>query len=171
MSAPLLDDVWKRRGINILWDGDTLTTLDAAKKVISLRRFFDLYQAGWPEDDIPWIGEDALMVAGLDVAIDALTPEEAEPWIEQQVYTKIQDFQSAFDSQASLIFWMADQNRWQETTGEIEYNWHLAGKFNNQLLPIGRCIWNGAQSGVRRIENNDTHGKNRWIGLHHHRIS
>ena len=32
MSEPLLDDVWKRRGINILWDGGTLTAMDAAKK-------------------------------------------------------------------------------------------------------------------------------------------
>jgi hypothetical protein len=50
MSTPLLDDVWKRRGINILWDGKMLTEMGAAKKVVSLRRFFDLYQAGWPKD-------------------------------------------------------------------------------------------------------------------------
>ena len=171
MSEPLLDDVWKRRGINILWDGGTLTAMDAAKKVISLRHFFELYQDGWPDDEMPWIEDDALMVAGLDVAIDAMTPEESELWIEQQVYTKIQDFQSAFDSQASLIFWKADQNRWHESTGEVEYHWHLAGKFNDPLLPIGRCIWIGAQSGVRLIEKNDSSGNSRWIGLHHNRIS
>lgn len=171
MSSPLLDDVWKRRGINILWDGETLTEMKAAKKVVSLRQFFDLYQAGWPEDDIPWIGGNALMVAGLDVAIDATTPEEAALWIEQQVYTKIQDFQSVFDGQASLIFWMADQGRWHETVGEVEYHWHLAGKYNGQQLSIGRCIWNGAQSGVRRIENINKSGTSRWVGLHHTRIS
>ena len=171
MSTPLLDDVWKRRGISILWDGEMLTTMGAAKKVISLRRFFDLYQANWPEEKIPWIDGNALMVAGLDVAIDVMSPEEAVSWIEQQVYTKIQDFQSFFDSNASLIFWMSDQNRWHETTGEVEYHWYLAGKYNDQLLPIGRCIWNGAQSGVRRIENKDSDGKSRWMGLHHNRIS
>ena len=81
MNQVLLDDVWKRKGINILWDGEVLTDLDAASKVVSLRRFFELYEAGWPEDQIPWINDSALMVAGLDVAIDALTPEEAESWI------------------------------------------------------------------------------------------
>ncbi len=52
MNAALLDDVWKRRGISILWDGDTLTQFEAASKVISLRRFFELYEANWPEEDI-----------------------------------------------------------------------------------------------------------------------
>ena len=171
MNQPLLDDVWKRKGINILWDGNVLSEMDAASKVISLRRFFELYEAGWPEDQIPWIDEHALMVAGLDVAIDALTPEEAEPWIEQKVYTKIQDYQTEFDSQCSLIFWMADRNRWKEKPDDVEYDWHLTGKHQGKLLPIGRCIWNGAQSGVRRIEINDSTGKPSWIGLHHHRIS
>jgi hypothetical protein len=171
MNPPLLDDVWKRKGINILWSGNTLSELGAASNVISLRRFFELYEAGWPDDQIPWINDSALMVAGLDVAIDALSPEEAEPWIEQQVYTKIQDYQTEFDSQCSLIFWMSDQNRWKEKPGEVEYDWHLTGKYQGQLLPIGRCIWNGAQNGVRRIETTDSNGKQHWIGLHHHRIS
>lgn len=77
MNAALLDDVWKRRGISILWDGDTLTQFEAASKVISLRRFFELYEANWPEEDIPFINNDAVMVAGLDVMIDALEPDEA----------------------------------------------------------------------------------------------
>lgn len=171
MNPSLLDDVWKRKGINILWSGIALNELGAASKVISLRRFFELYDAGWPEDLIPWIDDNALMVAGLDVAIDALSPEEAEPWIEQQVYTKIQDYQSNFDSQCSLIFWMADHSRWKEKPDEVEYDWHLTGKHQDQLLPIGRCIWNGAQNGVRRIETIDPSGKHHWIGLHHHRIS
>ncbi len=171
MRPPLTDDVWIRRGINILWDGETLAQLEAAPKVISLRRFFELFESGWPEDQIPFINDNALMVAGLDVAIDALAAEEAEHWIEQEVYTKIQDFQSFFDSQCALIFWMAEKSRWRENASENSYEWHLSGKYKGQLLPIGRCIWNGAQNGVRRIEITDAKGKNQWIGLHHHRIS
>lgn len=48
MNPALNDDVWKRRGISILWDGDTLAHLQATDKVISLRRFFELYEANWP---------------------------------------------------------------------------------------------------------------------------
>lgn len=167
MNAALTDDVWKRRGISILWDGHTLAQFQAASKVISLRRFFELHDADWPEDDIPFINDDAVMVAGLDVLIDAMEPDEAIDWVEQQVYSKIQSFQYRFDSHCALIFWMADKNRWKENAGDNSYDWWLSGKYLHQTLPIGRCIWNGAQNGVRRIEV----GQGQWIGLYHPRIS
>ncbi len=167
MNAILRDDVWKRRGISILWDGDILTQFQAADKVISMRRFFEFYEANWPEESIPFIQNDAVMVAGLDVIIDSLSPEDAVDWVEQQVYSKIQDFQSAFEGDCALIFWMAESNRWKENISDNSYEWLLAGKYSQQRFPIGRCIWNGAQSGVKRIET--TQGK--WIGLHHNRIS
>ncbi|MFC1337523.1 MAG: 5'-nucleotidase [gamma proteobacterium symbiont of Clathrolucina costata] len=170
MNPPLTDDVWKRKGINILWSGELLAELSAAPKVVSLRRFFELQDAGWPEEDMPWVNDSALMVAGLDVAIDALPIEEAEGWIEQQVYTKILDFQDCFEGQMSLIFWMADHARWYETPGESAYEWYLDGKQRGQRLALGRCIWNGAQNGVRRIEA-AINGKDQWVGLHHYRIS
>lgn len=165
MNPPLKDNVWERHGINILWDGDTLTRLQAADKVISLRRFFELYEASWPEDDIPFINDSALVVAGLDVLIDSLEPELALEWLEQQVYSKIHDFQSVFD--CALIFWMAEKDRWKENPSHNSYEWLLSAKFKNQLFPIGRCIWNGAQSDVSHIENQ----QGQWIGLYLHRIS
>lgn len=166
MSAALLDDVWKRRGISVLWDGETLSQFNAASKIISLRRFFELYEAGWPEEDMPFINDNAVMVAGLDVMIDALEPDEAVDWVEQQVYTKIQSFQSSVDN-CALIFWMAEKNRWLENAGENSYSWWLSGNYRQQTFPIGRCIWNGAQNGVKRIES----AKGEWLGLYHQRIS
>ena len=80
MSSVLLDDVWKRRGISVLWDGDTLSQLNAVSKIISLRRFFELYEANWPEDELPFINDSAIMVAGLDVIIDALEPDDIVDW-------------------------------------------------------------------------------------------
>jgi hypothetical protein len=166
MNAALRDDVWKRRGISVLWDGDTLSQFNAASKIISLRRFFELYEAGWPEDDMPFINDSAVMVAGLDVMIDALTLEEVVDWVEQQVYTKIQSFQSSVDN-CALIFWMAEKSRWLENASENSYNWWLSGNYRQQNFPIGRCIWNGAQNGVKRIESE----KGQWLGLYHQRIS
>lgn len=170
MNTPLTDNVWKRRGINILWSGKALTELKAAPKVVSLRRFFELQENGWPEEEIPWVNDAALIVAGLDVAIDALPMEEAEDWIEQQVYSKILDFQGCFEGQSSLIFWMADEKRWSEVAGDNAFEWYLDGQYKGQRLALGRCIWNGAQNGVRRIEVSEN-GKANWVGLHHHRIS
>lgn len=166
MNAALLDDVWKRRGISVLWDGDTLSQFNAASKIISLRRFFELYEAGWPEVNVPFINDSAVMVAGLDVMIDALTPDEVVDWVEQQVYTKIQSFQSSVDN-CALIFWMAEKSRWLENASENSYNWWLSGNYRQQNFPIGRCIWNGAQNGVKRIES----PQGKWLGLYHQRIS
>jgi hypothetical protein len=162
------DDVWKRRGVSILWDGDTLVKMDAASKVISLRRFFDLFEEGWPEDRLPLVQNGALMVAGIDVSIDALNPEAAIKWMEDEVYPKIYDFQSWAGSDFSLILWMTDQNRWKENTSANTYEWHLGGKHKGGLFPIGRCIWNGAQNDVRHIEVGD---QGKWIGLYLERIS
>ncbi len=51
MKAPLEDDVWTRRGINVLWDGAALTRIGPVAAAISLRRFFTLDALGWPEDE------------------------------------------------------------------------------------------------------------------------
>ncbi len=167
MMQPLLDDVWKRRGTSILWDGESLGQLGAAPHVISLRRFFELYNEGWPDKSLPLVNDAALIVAGLDVAIDALNPQDAIDWVEQEVYTKLYEFQNWSDGQLALIFWMADKERWIPNVSDNSFSWHLSGKFRGQKFPIGQCIWNGAQSGVRHIESST--GK--WLGLYHHRIS
>ncbi len=33
MNTVLRDDVWKRRGISVLWDGETLSQFDAVPKI------------------------------------------------------------------------------------------------------------------------------------------
>lgn len=171
MNPPLTDDVWTRRGVNVLWDGEALARLGAATRAVSLRRFFELGAAGWPEAETPLVNDAALLVAGLDAAIDALEPEEADDWLSQTVYPRIHGFQNAFDGQCALIFWMADPGRWRENSGEGTFDWHLGGKHKGQLLPLGRCLWDGAYVGVRRIEETPAGGKPRWIGLYLPRIS
>lgn len=142
MNDVLTNDKWKRRGISVLWCGKTLAELNAASQVISLRQFIGYYEAGWP-DDMPLLNDDGLYVAGLDVAVDALSPEDALEWLESEIYEMIYDFQNHAD--AALIFWMPDQGRWKEDLTTGTYNWCLAGKYDAQMFPLGKCIWNGAQ--------------------------
>jgi hypothetical protein len=168
MNSAMKDDVWKRRGISVLWDGNTMAKMDAASSVISLRRFFELFEESWPEEKMPLVKGRALIVAGVDVSIDALNPEAAIKWMEDEVYPKIYDFQSWAGSDFSLVLWMADQNRWKENTSANTYEWLLGGKQKGELFPIGRCIWNGAQNDVRHIEAGD---QAKWIGLYLERIS
>ncbi len=168
MSGVLTDDKWKRRGISVLWCGKTLAELNAASQVISLRQFIGFYEAGWPED-IPLVNDDGLYVAGLDVAVDALSPEDALQWLESEIYEMIYDFQNHAD--AALVFWMPDQGRWKEEVTTSNYHWCLAGKYDAQVFPLGQCIWNGAQKDVRRIESAFNGKNNEWLGLYLERIS
>lgn len=168
MSGVLTDDKWKRRGISVLWCGKTLAELNAASQVISLRQFIGYYEAGWP-DDMPLLNDDGLYVAGLDVAVDALSPEDALEWLESEIYEMIYDFQNHAD--AALIFWMPDQGRWKEDLVTSTYKWCLAGKYDGQMFPLGQCIWNGAQKDVRRIESVCGGKTHEWLGLYLERIS
>ena len=38
----LQDDVWKRRGMSLLWGGETLSALAQPLSVVSIRQFFAL---------------------------------------------------------------------------------------------------------------------------------
>lgn len=168
MSGVLTDDKWKRRGISVLWSGKTLAELNAASQVISLRQFIGFYKAGWP-DDMPLVNDDGLYVAGLDVAVDALSPEDALEWLESEIYEMIYDFQNHAD--AALVFWMPDQGRWKEDLTTSKYHWYLAGQYDAQIFPLGQCIWNGAQKDVRRIESASSSKSSEWLGLYLERIS
>ena len=71
----------------------------------------------------------------------------------------------------ALIFWMAEKNRWKENSGEGTFDWHLGGQHQGQLLPLGRCLWDGAYADVRPIEEPGPKGSVKWIGLYLPRIS
>ena len=69
-------DVWKRRGVSLLWGGQTLSVLTEPQSVVSIRQFFAL-QSNWP-DELPCNAGKTLVVAGLEGCIDILKPSEAE---------------------------------------------------------------------------------------------
>lgn len=171
MKAPLEDDVWTRRGINVLWDGTALARIGPVSAVISLRRFFDLDGLGWPEEETPLPDDQALVVAGLDVALDALDPADIEDWSEQALYPCIQEFQSVFAGRRALIFWMPDKDRWLENSGEGGFDWRLGSGAQGPRLALARLLWDGAYQDVRRIEEPGDKGVSRWIGLYLARIS
>jgi hypothetical protein len=173
MKAPLLDDIWTRRGISILWDAETLASLCTPSQVVSLRHFLQLHGMDWPEDRLALVNDKALVVAGLESAIDALPPEEAVVWLEKTVYHAIVDYQREVargGDQAALILWIADHKRLDYRTSDDTHYWHCGTEYKGQQIPLSRCLFNGAQDGLRRIvvggNNTDT-----GVGLHHPRIS
>lgn len=166
MSSILLDNVWQRTGISVIWDNPVLAKLVKNNRAISLREFFLYYENSWPENEMPFINNDMLLVAGLDAALDTLEAQNAEEWVTQEVYKRIYDFQIWAQGQYALVFWMSKQDRWKEHLENNRYTWHCDGKDKGKEIELGSGIWNGAQLSVRKIETD-----NRWIGLYLNRIS
>ena len=166
MNPILLDDVWQRKGISVIWDNTILAKLVKDNRAISLREFFFYYEKGWPDDDMPFINNDLLLVAGLDAALDTLEAQNAEEWVTQEAYKRIYDFQGWAEGQYALVFWMTKQDRWKEHLENNRYTWLCDGKDRGKEIELGSGIWNGAQLSLQKIESD-----NRWIGLFLDRIS
>lgn len=174
MQSPLTGDVWTRRGISLLWDAQTLHDLCKPNEVISLRRFLRLLSEGWPDDSLPLVRDQALVMAGLEGCMDALPPQEACDWLEQTIYPAIISFQrevAGGADQAALVLWLADGRRIDYHTSDDTYYWHCGTEFKGQQIPLSRCLFNGAQSDLRRIHVTRDRDPEHWAGLYHPRIS
>lgn len=166
MNPVLLDDVWQRKGISVIWDNPVLAKLVKDNRAISLREFFSYYENSWSNNDMPFINNDLLLVAGLDAALDTLEAQNAEEWVTQEVYKRIYDFQNWAEGQYALVFWMSKQDRWKEHLENNRYTWLCDGKDRGKEIELGSGIWNGAQLSLQKIESDG-----RWIGLFLDRIS
>jgi hypothetical protein len=174
MSQDLDDKTWMGCGISLLWDADALNEICPPESGRSLRELLRLYQAGWPEEALQLINNRTLVVAGLEAAMDILNPQEAAEWLEQKVYPAVRDFQENVaygGSEAALILWFADAKRFWHNAADGTNHWHCSGQHREHSIPIGRCIWNGAESSVQKIVALDSDKKQRHIGLFLKRIS
>ncbi|TVP96592.1 MAG: hypothetical protein EA381_17035 [Planctomycetaceae bacterium] len=170
MPAPLVnDDLWNRRGISLLWDADELNKLCPPDRVISLRRFLRLHDAGWNDVD-SLLADDALVVAGLESVLDALPPDPITHWLEQQIYQALVSYQrevAGGGDQAALVFWMVEPSRLKHHLSEDAWLWHCGGEHRSHQIPLSHCLFNGAQSDLKEIH--DAQGNR--LGLYHPRIS
>ncbi|MSU35393.1 MAG: 5'-nucleotidase [Pedosphaera sp.] len=174
MNHDLLHNTWMRCGTSLLWDAQALNQVCSPEAVRSLREFLRLHQTGWPEGTLKLIQNRTFVVAGLETAMDTLHPDEAVEWLEKTVYPVVLDFQEIVaggGGGAALIFWLADRTRVFHKASENTYHWHCTGEHRQQSIPLGRCIWNGAESDVRRIIAPDTQKTTHHIGLFLQRIS
>jgi hypothetical protein len=174
MNPDLHDNSWTLGGTSLLWDADALNRICPAESVRSLREFLRLYQSDWPEDALKLINGRTLVVAGLEAAMDTLSPDQAVEWLEKVVYEAIYDFQQEIaggGTEAALILWLADSKRIFHQVSDESYHWHCSGAHRQDSLPLGRCVWNGAEKGVRRIIVRSVENKESWAGLFLQRIS
>lgn len=174
MNPDLHTNVWMQCGTSLLWDAESLNRICPVASVRSLRDFLCLHKAGWPEDALSLINGRTLVVAGLEAALDTLHPDDAAEWFEKKVYPAVLDYQEHVADggrEAALILWLADRNRIVHRAAENAYYWHCSGEHRSQSIPLGRCIWNGAQGSVQRIMATGPDKKTSWAGLFLARIS
>ncbi|MGW3618618.1 hypothetical protein [Micromonospora arida] len=163
-----------RRGFSLLWEPRVLTDVIAPTAVVTIREFFALRRA-WPED-LPGSDGDALVVAGLDGCLDSLSEQDAVAWLESDLKSAVLSFQEHYEGQAALILWLpAGRTRIGMDLADEEYFWRLGARRDGARLPLGRCLWGGAEADVARIlaseEKDPDFDGAACVGLHHPRIS
>ena len=167
-------DVWKRRGVSLLWGENAFAHLAQPQNVRSIRQFFAMV-GHWPEELSSEDG-NALVVAGVEGCLDLLEPTQAEAWFEADLKPAILAFQAEYSLEAALVFWLpTGKNRIRMNRATEAYSWVCAAPHSNQHLDLGRILWAGAEADVGRISdpdctNTDPDGS-AWIGLHHPRLS
>ena len=157
MKANLNDTiVWTRRGVSVIWDAPELAKLGTMAKALSLRQWFRWQEKGWPEREGYFTGQDkrAVIVAGLDAAIDSMTPEAATEWMQGKLLATVREFQAEVaggGQEGALIFWMVDRKRFEYRRSDDSVVWKAGPGRRGETIPISHCIWNGAQRDIARI--------------------
>jgi hypothetical protein len=170
----LQGDVWKRRGVSLLWGGEALFQLAQPQDVVSIRQFFAMV-GRWPEE-LPCNAGDTLVVAGLEGCVDLMEPIEGEAWMKADLLPAVLAFQDQYSLEAGLVFWLpTGKTRVKMNSATEAYSWVCSAPYSNQQLDLGRILWAGAAADVGRIidpncTNSDSDGPG-WIGLHHPRLS
>lgn len=171
MVGNLTTGKWKTSGISLLWCGKKLSEVTSTENILSMRGFIQMSEAGWPED-LPSNDGDTVVVAGLDICLDTLSPENSIEWMESTLYPILRSFQMEFENQASIVFWLpSGKKRVVENASESSYQWiHWDNKYK---IPISRCLWNGAEKDAKKIvsEASDKKSEYDWDGIYHPRIS
>jgi hypothetical protein len=121
------DQSWSRRGLSLLWGAESLSRIAHPNQVVSVRQPFALSRA-WPED-LPAVEGNTVVVAGVDGCLDALGPEDAAQWLEEDFRRIVVGFQDRYENQAALILWIPDsRRRIAMPRATEEYEWHCSGR-------------------------------------------
>lgn len=161
------DTVWQRSGTSWVWDEEARNQVCSASEVWSLRQFLQA-SGHWP-DVLPSNGDRTLVVAGLEGGMDLLTPGDAELWLDDAVKDAILSFQSYFEGEASLIFWMPSGHgriKFNPATDSVE--WRCAAPHSGSLIALGRILWGEANEYPQEILLREG---NKPAGLFHLRIT
>lgn len=176
MRPPIEIDTWKRKGHTILWDPASLASFAKSEQAINLREFLRMHAAGWPDAALEsaMVKRRALLVAGLDAAIDSMEPADALAWLEKTVYPAVISFEKNVAdgaSQAALVFWFADGKRFRHSMADLVAWWECSIAYGQNPIPLSRGLWNGSSSSMQEIRERMDDGKSVHVGYYVQKIS
>jgi hypothetical protein len=146
----LQDTVWQRRGVSWLWDGEALGQVAKSEDVWSLRQFLRA-DGQWPSE-LPSNHGNAVMVAGLEGCLDLLLPAEAEEWLGAALKDALLSFQSAYEGDAALIFWLpSGRGRININPATDAVTWRCAAPHSHEQIDFGRVLWGEAHEYPQEI--------------------
>jgi len=139
----MLDTVWQRRGTTWLWDNAALPLLGTAAEAWSLRRLLRTVDH-WP-GELPGNEGRVVVVAGLDTALDVLSPADAETWLNDVLKPTVLSFQAHFDGGGALVFWLpTGRGRIKVNAASDAVTWACAPPHQGEALAFGRILWGEA---------------------------
>lgn len=165
----LRNSTWTRRGCSLLWEPKALISFAHPSEVVSLRRFIEISRC-WP-DDLPSNAGNAIVVAGVEGCLDALSADDAATWVDRDLRRLVFEFQDAYQGEAALIFWLpSGRGRIHFALASEDYSWSGIGE---SRLPLGHLLWAGARHDAQRIVMGDPVAEegDPWVGMYHPRIS
>lgn len=167
---PLLADIWTRRGLSLLWGASALAKA-GPQKVVPLRKLFLMAEGGFA-DPLPSNNRRLLMATGLEGALDALSPEDAEAWTRDSIRPVLERFQDAWDGNGALAFWLpSGEARIVSRPASAAYDWRLPTGYGGKTLPLSELIFSGAGDELQPIFDQKAEASANWIGLYHPRVS
>ena len=159
-----------RRGLSLLWGASALARV-APQEIVSLRKLFVLADEGFP-DPLPSNGGKLLIATGLEGALDALSPDDAEAWTIDRIRPVLERFQEAWEGDGALAFWLpSGAARIVSRPVSAAYDWRLPTGHGDRTLALSRLIFSGAADDLRQIMDDKNGPAAAWIGLYHPRIS
>lgn len=168
--SSLLADIWTRRGLSLIWGAPALAGI-APQEILSLRQLFQMAANGFSAP-LPSNGGRLVVATGLEGALDALAPEDAEIWTQDRVRPLLEGFQEAWDGNGALAFWLpSGENRIVSRPAHNAYDWRLPTGHSGNTLPLSQLIFAGAHEDLKQIIVCDPPGDKSWVGLYHPRIS
>ena len=174
MNEPLETNVWRLRGNAILWLPERLDGWCSPAQVTTVRDFLRLCDAKWAGADTRLVGGRALVVAGLEACLDALAPAEAQRWLEERLYQATISFQREVahgGTEAALVFWFSQENRFEHLMAQDDYRWHASREYGTTTLPLLRLLWNGSAAQAQVINVLMPDRNRRAAGFYLQRIS